>query len=236
MASGSTEAIIRTRRRKEQTRDRRHRSAAERRQQIFAGALKCFEINGYHQTSIVDIATASNISSGLIYQHFKDKKDLLFQVIVDILEAYNYDVTNALIDCVDPVLRLQRAAIAYGRVIDRRIPASLFAYRESKSLERDRIELLKMKELQTNQLILNCILECKAAGLCNDVDTELATYWIVNASHAWGLKNWRLRKITSFEEYIRQTLTMIFRGILNEEGQKRLAADNLLDGRPRDGI
>lgn len=234
MASRGADPASRTARRGDRTRDRRHRSAAERRQQIFAGALKCFQLNGYHQTSIIDIATASNISSGLIYQHFKDKKDLLFQVIVDILEAYNYDVTNALIGCSDPVMRLQHSAIAYCSVIDRRIPATLFAYRESKSLERDRLELLKMKELQTNQLILNCILECKAAGLCNDVEPELATYWIVNAGHAWGLKNWRLRKVLSFEEYLRQTLTMIFKGILNDEGQKRLAADNLLDGRSLD--
>lgn len=235
MASRSSETTG-TGRRGANARDRRHRSAAERRQQIFAGALKCFQINGYHQTSIIDIATASNISSGLIYQHFKDKKDLLFQVIIDILEAYNYDVTNALIGCTDPVVRLQRASIAYYRVIDRRIPATLFAYRESKSLERDRLELLKMKELQTNQLILNCILECEAAGLCNDIQTELATYWIINAGHAWGLKNWRLRKIISFEEYSRQTLSMIFMGLLNEEGRKRLAEDNLLDGRPFDSL
>lgn len=211
---------------------RRHRKTEQRRQQIFSGALSCFEQKGYHETTVADIAAAAGISSGLIYQYFNDKRDLLFQVILEILEAYNRDVPSALIGVKDPLERLQAAAIAYYKVIDQRVQATLFSYRESASLEKEQIAILKSKELQTNQLIVDCVLECERAGFCMDVDPELATYWIINSAHAWGLKNWRLRKIISFDEYARKTLGVIIRGMLNDAGEEHFSRHNLLDGRP----
>jgi len=192
----------------------------------------CFERNGYHQTSIADIASVAGISTGLMYKYFGDKRDLLYQVILEILERYNRDIPPALRGVADPLLRLQSAAIAYYQVIDRRVTATLFAYRESGSLDRDQRKALKAKEMQTNDLIKDCIEECVKAGYCNDIDPELATYWIVTSAHAWGLKHWRLAKITSFEKYVQQSLGTIINGMLNDVGHRHWKTHNLLDGRP----
>jgi AcrR family transcriptional regulator len=208
------------------------RKFEQRRQQIFSGALACFERKGYHETSINDIAEAAGISSGLIYQYFNDKRDLLFQVILEILEAYNRDVPKALVGIKDPITRFQAASIAYYRVIDHRISATLFAYRESKSLDPDQIKILKTKELQTNQMLVDCIQDCVNAGYFATPNAELASYWIVTTAHAWGLKNWRLRKIVSFEDYTRQTLNLLMNGMLTNLGRSHLMGHDLLDGRP----
>lgn len=209
---------------------KRHRKTELRRQQIFSGALECFERTGFHETSVTDIAEAAGISSGLIYQYFKDKRDLLFQVILEILEAYNRDVPNALIGVKDPLLRFQSASLAYYRVINQRVSATLFSYRESASLDRDQIKILKTKELQTNQLIVDCIEECVEAGYFTTSNPELAAYWIVTTAHAWGLKNWRLRKITSFDNYARTSLRLITEGMLTELGRAHLKKHDLLSG------
>jgi len=203
-----------------------------KRQQIFTGALLTFEKGGYHETTLNEIAAAAGVSSGLIYQYFSDKRDLLFQVILEILEAYNRDITNAIVGVADPLERMQRAAIAYYKVINNRVSATLLAYRENKSLDRDQISTLKAKELQTNNLIIDCIKRCMERGYVEDVDPELATYWIVATAHAWGLKNWRLRKIMSFEDYTRSTLGVLLKGMLSEAGRRHLETCSLLDGRP----
>ncbi len=55
----------------------------ERRQQIIDGALEAFAAKGFDSASNKDIAEAAKIGSpGLIYHYFKDKVDLLHQVIL----------------------------------------------------------------------------------------------------------------------------------------------------------
>lgn len=55
----------------------------ERRQQIIDGALEAFAAKGFERASNKDIAEAAKINSpGLIYHYFKDKVDLLHQVIL----------------------------------------------------------------------------------------------------------------------------------------------------------
>jgi AcrR family transcriptional regulator len=54
----------------------------ERRQQIISGALVIFSQKGFEEATIKDIAQAAGIGSpGLIYHYFKDKADLLRQVL-----------------------------------------------------------------------------------------------------------------------------------------------------------
>jgi TetR/AcrR family transcriptional regulator, mexJK operon transcriptional repressor len=56
----------------------------ERRQQIIDGALEAFAAKGFDSASNKDIAEAAKIGSpGLIYHYFKDKVDLLHQVIIN---------------------------------------------------------------------------------------------------------------------------------------------------------
>src|SRR5436853_1927283 len=53
-----------------------------KRQQIIDGALRVFARKGFERATNKDIAEASGIGSpGLIYHYFKDKSDLLRQVI-----------------------------------------------------------------------------------------------------------------------------------------------------------
>lgn len=212
--------------------ENRLRRIDERRQQIFSGALSCFEQKGFHETSMADIAGAAGVSTGLIYQYFTDKRDVLFQVINDILEAYNREIPRATVGVQDPLLRFQLASIAYFKVIDKRVSSTLLAYRETKLLDRDQIKILKAKEIQTNQLILDCIQDCIAAGHFRDDRPDLTTYAVLTAAHMWSLKHWRLRKIAGFEDYVRHSLGMIMGSLLTESGRAHLAANDLLDGRP----
>lgn len=54
----------------------------QRRQQIIDGALEVFSSKGFEKATNKDIADAARIGSpGLIYHYFKDKADLLYQVI-----------------------------------------------------------------------------------------------------------------------------------------------------------
>lgn len=61
---------------------RDEQSFEDRRQQIIDGALQVFASKGFEKATNKDIATASGIGSpGLIYHYFKDKGDLLREVV-----------------------------------------------------------------------------------------------------------------------------------------------------------
>jgi TetR/AcrR family fatty acid metabolism transcriptional regulator len=48
---------------------------------ILAAATRAFAENGYRATSITEIARAAEVSDGLIYKYFTNKRDLLEQVL-----------------------------------------------------------------------------------------------------------------------------------------------------------
>ena len=53
---------------------------AETREMIVQAASRVFSEKGYHKAQIADIVKAAGISTGSIYAHFKDKRDLFEQI------------------------------------------------------------------------------------------------------------------------------------------------------------
>ena len=51
-----------------------------RRKQIIAAAWDCFTENGYHETTVRDIARRMKTSTGVIYRYFKGKDEILEEV------------------------------------------------------------------------------------------------------------------------------------------------------------
>jgi len=63
---------------------RRQREKEERYQTILKAAEKLFVKEGYHQTSINKIADLAEVSVGTVYFYFKNKEDLLIQLLDEI--------------------------------------------------------------------------------------------------------------------------------------------------------
>lgn len=61
--------------------------SAERKQQIYQAALTCFNRQGYHQTTMDDIAVESGLSKGTLYWYFDSKKALFISLSQDFLAA-----------------------------------------------------------------------------------------------------------------------------------------------------
>ncbi|MFZ9232409.1 MAG: TetR/AcrR family transcriptional regulator, partial [Ilumatobacteraceae bacterium] len=55
--------------------------AAERREQLLSVAMDVFAREGYHQTSMNDVAEAAGITKPVLYQHFSSKRELYLALI-----------------------------------------------------------------------------------------------------------------------------------------------------------
>ena len=79
------------------------RLVEERRGQIVRAAVKLFSEEGYYPTTIQKIARAAGVSTGLIYQYFRDKDDVLFLTLKLVLDTYEHDIPPQLEGVVHPV-------------------------------------------------------------------------------------------------------------------------------------
>ena len=52
-----------------------------KKQLLINAGLKCFSKNGYEKTSITDIVTSANVAKGLLFYHFKSKKQFFLTLI-----------------------------------------------------------------------------------------------------------------------------------------------------------
>ena len=56
-------------------------TSKEKKFKIIEAGLKVFGEKGYYNTNTAEIAKVASVSTGIVYSYFKDKKDILLQVI-----------------------------------------------------------------------------------------------------------------------------------------------------------
>jgi AcrR family transcriptional regulator len=199
----------------------------ERRGQILRAAVKLFSDKGYYTTTISQIAREAGMSTGLIYQYFGDKDDILLLSLKLVLETYEREIPPRLEGVKHPVERLCMALWAYCTIVDGLRDATILAYRSTKSLRTDRRTLVKQDELRTNRLLQNCLRACVAGRYMHPVNEYLLVYQYVNFCHAWALKHWALRGRFSLAKYVAEGIGLLVEPFLTATGRTALAAMRL---------
>lgn len=206
-----------------------HDLVAHRRQQIVVAAAELFSRKGFEATTVSEIAAAAGISTGLIYHYARTKEDVLFLVLLTVVDSYRIELPPAMAAFEQPVDKLRAGVRAYCGVIDRKMDETMLTYRTTKVLPRAHRETIKQAEIDTNALIENCIRDGISAGQFRDVDPVIAAYQFVAFAHNWALKSWRLHALVTLDEYFAAGFDMLLRGIVTPQGwelyQARLAAD-----------
>jgi len=196
----------------------------ERRGQIVRAAVKLFSEEGYYTTTIQSIAREAGVSTGLIYQYFKDKDDVLFLTLRLVLETYEHEIPPRLEGVEHPVDRLCMALWAYCSIVDGLKQATVLAYRSTKSLPAERRAVIKDDEIRTNKLMEACIHACVAGGYMGKVNEHLLAYQYVMFAHAWALKHWALRGRYGLAKYVAEGVRLLIEPFLTDKGNAALAA------------
>lgn len=218
------------------------RLVEERRGQIVRAAVKLFSEEGYYTTTIQQIAREAGVSTGLIYQYFKDKDDVLFLTLKLVLETYEHEIPPRLEGIEHPVERLCMALWAYCSIVDGLREATVLAYRSTKTLRADRRALVKADETRTNRLIEACLRACVGGGYMCKVNEHLLAYQYVMFAHAWALKHWALHGRYSLGKYVAEGVRLLIEPFLTAKGRtvlsgmRRRTGDFTQDIRPGAGV
>lgn len=97
--------------------------AARRRRQLVVAAIELFGSQGFHETSMDDIADEAGVTKPVLYQHFPSKRDLY----VELLESVGADLTAAVSRAAEreivPSRRVLAAFTAYFRFVSEKTAA-----------------------------------------------------------------------------------------------------------------
>ncbi len=87
--------------------------AAERRRQLLDSAVVVFASEGFHQTSMNDVASAAGVTKPVLYQHFGSKHDLYRELLRDVGDQLRERVAKAAAEGGLPRRQVEQGFAAY---------------------------------------------------------------------------------------------------------------------------
>ncbi len=187
------------------------------RELLLQTAIDLFFQKGYMDTSIRDIGITAGISSSLVYHYFKDKEEVLFQIInsssVELMEVLQE--TEARVS--DPLECLREMLTAHT------VRFSLKRKKEVKIIVEDqyflrgmRLEIIKKQQREVYQLYYKKLQELGATGCMNEVDPTVlnfSLFGVINWFFRWYQEDGRLTE----EEVADNLIKIIFHGIVKPD-------------------
>ena len=176
-----------------------------RRRQIADAAVQLFIDRGFHKTTTRQIARASGISIGSLYEYFASKEDILYMVCESIHAEVERGVTEAMSRTTAGQEALARVVREYFMVCHRMSDFILLIYQESSSLPAQWQQRVLENELRITGLFVEVLARLSASGELSGLEErhiELAAHNIVVLGHKWTFRRWYLGRHYSLEDYI----------------------------------
>lgn len=177
----------------------------QRRLQIVDAAVQLFIENGFHKTTTRQIAKASGLSIGSLYEYVTCKEDVLYLVC----EAIHAEVERGVADALSRVTR-GREALAevireYFLVCHRMCDHILLIYQETQSLPPQWRKRVLENEVRITGIFVKVLARLVESGHLPYLDErsiELVAHNISVLGHTWTFRRWFFARHYSIEDYI----------------------------------
>ncbi len=195
----------------------------QRRRQIVDASVELFIAKGFHRTTTREIARATGISNGLLYEYVRSKEDVLYLVCDAIHAEVEQGVAEALHKASGGRDVLAAMIREYFLVCDRMSDHILLIYQETKTLPPH-----WQKKVLENEVRLTNIFVGALTNLVSNADLpqmekasiELVAHNIVVLGHMWTFRRWYLSSRYTIEEYINIQTDFILGKSLNEKKER----------------
>jgi len=185
------------------------------RELLLKSAINLFAQKGYANTSIREIGAKANISSSIIYHYFKNKEEMLFEIIhsasQDLIQSLREieDRNADPVECLREMLKEQ--SIIYS--LKGKKEAKILAF-DVHQLRGKRGESIRKQQYNIYNIYRRKIKEIKDKGMLkDDIDLTVLTFsifGIINSFHGWYKSSGRM----SEEEVAENMERFLLHGIL----------------------
>lgn len=186
-------------------------------EKIILAALDIGRAKGFHSTTTRDLAEASGLSMGAIYNYVESKETLLRMILAGV----DYAVENAIVpfdkgEQDDPKMRLHGLIRRHIEVSDILQRWFAFAFLEVKAFDKAARDQVLQSELRNERLMADAIADGTARGLFIDMPPLRLAALIMPLLQDWYIKRWKFRKrgMTS-SAYVEAVTGFVDRAIAN---------------------
>jgi AcrR family transcriptional regulator len=185
---------------------------ADRHRQLIDAARELFLDQGYHATTMRQIAKAAGWQIGTLYLYIERKEDVLCLLTENIIRR-KLDALGQVPEKATARETLVAFIDAYIRLVDAYKEEVDFNYRESASMLPHHRAALQGLALQQYELLAGVVRRGIAAGEFEPVDPMLFTHEVFMIGDMWALKWWSLRSLTTVEAFIAETTELFLRRV-----------------------
>ncbi len=176
-----------------------------RRRQIIEAAVSLFAKHGFHKTTTRQIAGASGLSIGSLYEYVASKEDILYLVCDDIHRQVEAGVKDTLDRVSGGKHVLAEVIREYLHVCHRMSDFILLIYQETRSLPSQWQKRVLENELRITGLFIKVLAELTASGelpRLAENTLELVAHNISVLGHMWTFRRWFFSRHYSLDDYI----------------------------------
>ncbi|MBN1272392.1 MAG: TetR/AcrR family transcriptional regulator [Candidatus Aminicenantes bacterium] len=187
-----------------------------RRRQIVDAAVRLFIEKGFHKTTTREIAGASGMSIGLLYEYVASKEDILYLVCEAIHAEVERGVSQAMEKAGGGRDVLAEMIRRYFLVCHRMSNHILLIYQESRALPPPWRKRVLDNEVKITGIFIDCIKRLMTEGVVprkENPSVELMAHNITVLGHMWTFRRWFLSRHYSIEEYTRRQTRFILKGM-----------------------
>jgi len=188
-----------------------------RRRQIIDAAVQLFIEKGFHKTTTRQIARASGLSIGSLYEYIESKEDVLYLVCDAIHAEIEQGVSEALNRTGKGRSSLAEVIREYFLVCHRMNDHILLIYQETQSLPTQWRNKVLENEVRITGIFMGVLAKLMAAGelpALKEKFIELVAHNITVLGHMWTFRRWYLARHYRIEDYIEMQSKFIL-GICN---------------------
>jgi len=185
---------------------------------IIEATLRLSNKQGFHATTLRDLAQASGLSMGALYSYFGSKEALLGMILGEVSAAAIEAMAEPPMEVrADPREHLRWLIAAHIRLTEAMQPWFVFAYMEAKSFPAEARKMAVDSEAATEQIFSDVLRAGVAQGRFHVSSIELTAALIKPLVQDWYIKRSKYRKRgISIEQYIDSVSGLIEGAICRE--------------------
>lgn len=182
---------------------------------IIEAVLNLSSRQGFHETSLRDIAKASGLSMGGLYSYFDNKNTLLVMILTEVAETVETVLRAAPAGLVeDPAAHLRWLIETHIWLTEAMQPWFVFAFMEAKGFPAPARALATQSELATERIFADVLTRGVARGAFAIEDVELTAALIKPLLQDWYVKRAKYRKRgTPIQAYVAGVVAFVERAI-----------------------
>ena len=175
----------------------------KRQLQIVHAAGELFSKQGYHKTSMRDIAKVSGINLSYLYNFISSKEEILYLYYMNLYEKWeNIFVISDNYEDQNPVDQLKKIIRLFLKIIHTYNDETLTMYTESRHLRKDLFKIVLSKEAKMVKLLEKLIRRGIERGFFKTKDPFMTANVIQYIVTIGPLRGWNFRHRYSFNRFV----------------------------------